>query len=282
MSGKNDKPRGSVDAWAFAVVSILSGIVVIAFGVGFLILPRFQEQHGASTTTSGAIHNALGFHNHEKLVSSQQEAPRIPTHIVWNESTIHKALSGDAKHGEFVAVNCVACHGEKGMATQTWIPNLAGIDRIVLYKQLEDFRSGTRISGPMSAIAQTLTPEQSVDVAAYYSSLPGMPQSADEHAPMSGRSYRNQDPTARLIFAGDPKRGIAACSVCHGPGAYRLGAPGLSKQNAAYMEQQLHNFAQGVRANDMNMPMRTIAGMLSGEEMHALAAAYSSEAPPKN
>ena len=276
MSRKSGKPPWFADAWAFATISILSGIVVITFGVGFLILPRFQERHGVSTA-SDAIDNALGFHKHEKLVSNQRETARIPTHIVWNESTIHQALSGDTKRGEFIAINCVACHGEKGMTTQTWIPNLAGVDQLVLYKQLEDFRSGTRISGPMSAIAQTITPEQSADVAAYYSSLPGVPQSTVEHAPMSGRSYRNKDATARLIFAGDPKRGIAACSACHGPGAYRLGAPGLWKQNAAYAEQQLHNFAQGVRANDMNMPMRTIAGMLSGEEMHALAGAYSGD-----
>lgn len=234
------------------------------------------------STTSDAIHSALGFHNHEKLVSSQQRAPRIPTHIVWNESTIHQALSGDTKRGEFIAVNCVVCHGEKGMASQNLIPNLAGFDRLVLYKQLEDFRTETRLSGPMSAIAQSLTPQQSADLGAYYSSLPGMPQSADEQAPMSGRSYRNKDATTRLMFAGDPKRGLASCSACHGPGAYRLGAPSLSKQNAAYLEQQLHDFAQGLRANDMNMPMRSIAGLLSAEEMHALAVAYSSEAPLNN
>jgi cytochrome c553 len=281
MSGENDKAPWFADAWAFAAIAILSGIVVIAFGVGFLILPRFQERH-ASSTTSDAIHNALGFHKHPKSVSNQQGPTRISTHIVWNASTIHQASSGDTKRGEFVAVNCVACHGEKGITTQTWIPNLAGVDRLVLYKQFDDFRSGTRMSGPMSAIAQSLTPEQSADVAAYYSSLPGMPQPTNEHAPMSGRSYRNKDATTRLIFAGDPKRGLAACSACHGPGAYRLGAPGLSKQNAAYLEQQLHNFAQGVRANDMNMPMRTVAGMLSAEEMHALAVAYSTQAPLTN
>ena len=280
MSEKNDNLSWFGDAWAFAAISILSGIVVIAFGVGFLVLPRFQERRGRSTT-SDAIHSALGFHKGEKSISNLQGSPRIPTNIVWNESTVHQALSGDTKRGEFIAINCVVCHGEKGMTTQTWIPNLAGIDRLVLYKQLEDFRSGTRTSGPMSAIAQTLTLQQSADVAAYYSLLPGMPQSADESAPMSGRSYRNKDSTARLIFAGDPKRGMAACSACHGPGAYRLGAPGLSKQNTAYMEQQLHNFAQGVRANDMNMPMRTIAGMLTAKEMHALAVAYSSEDPLK-
>jgi hypothetical protein len=32
----------------------------------------------------------------------------------------------------------------------------------------------------------------------------------------------------------------------------------------------------------MNMPMRTIAGMLNAEEMRALAEAYSSEDPLKN
>ena len=281
MSGSNDKPSWFADTWAFAAIAVLSGIIVIAFGVGFLVLPRFQERRGASTT-SEAIHNALGFHKHHESVSYQQETPRIPTRIVWNESTIHQASSGDTKRGEFIAINCVACHGEKGVTTQTWIPNLAGIDRLVLYKQLEDFRSGTRTSGPMSAIAQTLTLQQSADVAAYYSLLPGITQSADESAPISRRSYRNKDATTRLIFAGDPKRGIAACSACHGPGAYRLGAPGLSKQNTAYMEQQLHSFAQGVRANDMNMPMRTIAGMLSAKEMHALAVAYSSGDPLKN
>jgi cytochrome c553 len=81
----------------------------------------------------------------------------------------------------------------------------------------------------------------------------------------------------RLIYAGDPKRGIAACASCHGPGGYRIGAPALTKQNELYIDQQLHAFAQGTRANDMNMPMRAIAAMLSESEMLALAQAYANE-----
>jgi hypothetical protein len=49
----------------------------------------------------------------------------------------------------------------------------------------------------------------------------------------------------RLIYAGDPKGGIAACASCHGPGGYRIGAPALTKQNELYIDHQLHAFAQG-------------------------------------
>jgi cytochrome c553 len=81
----------------------------------------------------------------------------------------------------------------------------------------------------------------------------------------------------RLIYAGDPKRGIATCASCHGPGGYRIGAFALTKQKEHYIDQQLLAFAQGTRANDMNMPMRTIAAMLSESEMRALAEAYANE-----
>jgi cytochrome c553 len=264
------------DTLAFAVTCVLSGIVVISFGIGFLILPRFQQGQRTSSTR-GAVSNALGFHQHEKFVASAQPPLTVPTYVAWNESTIHEALSGNVQRGEFIAINCTACHGEKGMTTQAWIPNLAGLDRLVLYKQLADFRSGTRLSGPMSAIAQALTPQQSADVAAYFASLPGLPESGGGRLPESGRSYHAHDSAKRLIFAGDPTRGIAGCATCHGPAGYRIGAPALSRQNQAYIEQQLQNFAQGVRANDMHMPMRTIGGLLKPEEIHAVAVAYSND-----
>lgn len=155
------------------------------------------------------------------------------------------------------------------------VPNLAGLDPLVTYKQLDDFRSGTRLSGPMSAIAQSLTARDYADVAAYFASQPGLPKNSGSRALGSDRGFHNSDPIQKLIFAGDPKRGIAACASCHGPGGYLNGAPALLHQNALYLEQQLQAFAQGTRANDMNMPMRTIAGLLTPDERKSLAAAYS-------
>jgi len=39
---------------------------------------------------------------------------------------------------------------------------------------------------------------------------------------------------------------------------------------------QLEAFATGSRANDINMPMRTIAALLTGEERKAIAQYYGS------
>jgi cytochrome c553 len=277
MSPGNDQSRLH-NPWRFIAFAIVSAIVVVAFGLGFLLLPRYQGTHAPSSEEDSMYH-ALGFHTHANASSTIQPPLKIPTYIAWTDTTIRQAANGDPKRGEVIAQDCTACHGKKGLSTQAWIPSLAGLDPLVLYKQLDDFRSGTRMSAPMSAIAQSLTPQQYADLAAYFASLPGLPESRGERPPRPHSSYRNQDPVERLIYAGDPKRGIAACASCHGPGGYRIGAPALTKQNETYIDQQLHAFAQGTRANDMNMPMRTIAAMLTESEMRALARAYANEQP---
>jgi cytochrome c553 len=58
--------------------------------------------------------------------------------------------------------------------------------------------------------------------------------------------------------------------------AYRPGAPSLATQNAAYVLKQLEAFADGTRANDINMPMRTVAGLLTEDEKLALSEYYGS------
>jgi cytochrome c553 len=123
-----------------------------------------------------------------------------------------------------------------------------------------------------------LTVQDSADVAAYFAGrADGLPPVASEGVPQSGRSLRQSDPTLRLIFAGDPERGVPPCAACHGPGAQKLGAPALQGQHAAYIERQLAAFAQGMRQNDINEQMRTIAGQLTPDEMHAVAVYYGAK-----
>ena len=127
----------------------------------------------------------------------------------------------------------------------------------------------------MNGIAQALTDSDYADVAAYYSSLnPGLKDAVGVRVPGSSDSLHASDTTRRLIFGGDPSRGVAPCAACHGPGGFHLGAPSLQGQHADYIRRQLGEFVQGIRSNDINEPMRTIAGKLTEEEITRVAEFY--------
>ena len=79
---------------------------------------------------------------------------------------------------------------------------------------------------------------------------------------------------SHLVTFGDGERGIPPCQACHGPVAYKIGVPSLANQNGDYVLNQLEAFADGSRANDINLPMRTIAALLSEDERKALADYY--------
>src|SRR6202035_4344171 len=200
---------------------------------------------------------------------------RTPTQIAWTSSTLDQIAAGNAQRGAFIALNCAACHGESGVSSSILIPTLAGMDAAAMFKQLDDYRSGKRLWGVMGALAKALSAQDSADVAAYFASRSGgLPAIRGARVPESGRSLRQSDPAVRLVFAGDPQRGIPPCSACHGPGGYKIGTPALQGQQSAYIERQLAAFTQGMRQNDINEQMRTIAKQLTPEEMLAVAAFY--------
>ena len=241
----------------------------------FSILDRAQ-QNGPALGPWVAICRALGISFDSGPASEAQPPLRSPTRIAWTSATLTQVASGQPEKGAFVALNCTACHGEHGVSQSGLYPTLAGMDPAVIYKQLDDFRSGRRSWGAMNAIAQALLPQDTADVAAYFATLlcNGLPPVQGEALPASGHTLRQGDPAIRLVFAGDPARGIPPCAACHGPGDLKLGAPQLKTQQPAYIERQLAAFAQGFRQNDMNEQMRTIAVQLTPDEMHLIAEFY--------
>jgi len=250
-------------------------VFVVCFVFGFVVLGRFQQNDPALGTWA-AFCRAIGLTADSGPANEPQPSRRTPTRIAWTQDTLARIAAGSEQHGAVVALNCGACHGERGVSPSTLIPTLAGMNSAVIYKQLDDYRSGKRLWGVMSAIATALTDQDSADVAAYFAHRPdGLTPVAGEGAPQAGRSLRQPDPGIRLVFAGDPTRGIPPCAACHGPDAQKLGAPPLHGQHGEYIERQLGAFAEGMRLNDINEQMRVIAQQLTPAEMHAVAVYYS-------
>ena len=275
MMARDQGSLGIDNPWPKIGWGMTAGVIVVAGVIGFGVLSRYQ-QNGSDLDLWSSICRGLGMTSDSGSASEPRPALRTPTRIAWTSDTLAQIGAGDPDHGAFVALNCAACHGQGGLSTSTLIPTLAGMDSAVIYKQLDDYRSGKRLWGVMSAMAKSLSPQDSADVAAYFAAQRGgLSAIGSNRMPESGRSLREADPAQRLVFAGDPQRGIPPCSACHGPGGYKLGAPALQGQRAAYIERQLAAFAQGTRENDIFQQMRIVAKQLTQDEMRALAVFYS-------
>jgi cytochrome c553 len=211
------------------------------------------------------------------LLASDNPPDRIPSYVAWTPETLAAASRGDAFRGMLLARHCDHCHGAEGFSAIASTPNLAGMDKLGIWKQLEDFRTYKRQARPMNAIAESLSSRDVADLVAYFAKLPAFYDPEDKRVfPQSQPDPSHRAIASRVISFGDGERGIPPCQACHGPVAYRPGVPSLANQNAEYVLNQLEAFATGIRANDINMPMRTIAALLTGEERRAIAEYYGS------
>jgi cytochrome c553 len=269
-----DQDTSGLDPWPRIGWAATAGVVVVSVVLGFVVLSRYQQDESTLGLYS-AICRSLGITSDSGPAEDEKPPLRKPTEIAWTRSTLDQIAAGNVQHGAFIAMNCAACHGQAGLSSSSLVPTLAGMDPAVIYKQLDDYRKGKRLWGVMAAMAQVLSAQDSADVAAYFAAQAGgLPALAGERVPESGRSLWAADPAKRLVFAGDPQRGIPPCSACHGPGSFKIGAPALQGQHAAYIERQLAAFAQGSRQNDIYQQMRATAKQLTPDEMQALAAFY--------
>jgi len=92
------------------------------------------------------------------------------------------SLACTLSHGEVTDADrkkaegaCAACHGPAGAKpTMPGAPKLAGQQYEYLVQTLEAFRSGSRESPIMGAMAKPLTDADIRSMARYYSELPGL------------------------------------------------------------------------------------------------------------
>jgi cytochrome c553 len=263
----NPWPRAG---WWAVIVLVAAGAVL-----GFLVLGAAQ-QNGPRLSAWAGICRALGITSDGGPAGAPQPPLQTPTRIAWTQATLAQIAAGNASRGAIAAQACVGCHGAQGVSTSGLYPTLAGMEAEAIYKQLDDFRAGKRASVIMNAIAQSLSPQSSADVAAWFAGRTNGLAPISGEAFRGGRTLREAAPATRLAFAGDPARSIAPCAACHGPSAGKPGAPSLQGQRPEYIQRELADFAQGTRRNDIDQQMRSIAKQLTPDEMQAMAQFYGS------
>lgn len=218
------------------------------------------------------------------MMSCQTKSQNIAkSEVLINPTT--PTSTPDLKNGATIAQQgtqkgvaaCIACHGAngEGMASGGF-PALAGQWQMYIVSQLADYASGTRDNEVMKPIAKALSEQERLDVAAYYQSLPVAMSSAK---PSRSALIKRGEILANI---GDQKIQVQACNNCHGPGGVGLAPliPRLAGQYAAYTENQLLAWKQGVRKNNPEQ-MLQVALQLRPAEIKAVAAYYAQIAPPK-
>ncbi len=255
--------------WAsVAVIAILlSGVLI-----GIVIIPVVQGR-SAGLDAWSAICRAVGINAGSPAVPQpvNTSPPSPVSQVKWTPDLLQVLARGDPKRGEKQAIDvCAPCHGDKGTSSDPQFPHMNGQSGAAIYKQLHDFRSGSRVNEQMTPIAQGLDENALADVAAYFAGQP-------KRNPLPSTLADPGPHIWQLIELGDPARALPACSACHRDGSGGpIETPVLYEQRYEYIVAQLKDYASGARRNDVYARMRTIAAKLTAEEINGVARYYAS------
>jgi cytochrome c553 len=184
-----------------------------------------------------------------------------------NEPAAAPASKGDPKAAENIVNQvCAGCHAVDGNSTVAANPKLAGLNAEYIDKQLTNFKSGDRKNAIMSGMVASLSPQDMLNLAAYYSAQKPKPDtSKDQALALLGQ---------KIFRGGVQGAGVPACASCHGPQGMGIPVqfPRLAGQHSDYIYTQLNNFRLETRANDGAKMMRTIAAKMTDADMKAVAA----------
>jgi cytochrome c553 len=263
-------PRVLDQPWRLWSTVAVMGIVLVGILLGAVVIPVVQGW-GAGLDAYTAICRALGI-----LPGSPAQpqpfdrTPATPvSQVIWTPDVLQILARADVAKGRAkVQEVCVACHGETGVSPSPEFPHLAGQSGAAIYKQLYDYRTGSRAHPSMTDVAKALEEPAIADVAAYYA---GQPQ----RNPPPVTLAESPPAIVQLVELGDPRRNIPPCASCHRAGAGGpIETPVLAEQRDEYLIQQLKLYASGERRNDVYGRMRLIASRLTEEEIRGLAGYY--------
>jgi cytochrome c553 len=248
--------------WFAASVGVVGAMAVLAFIMGFVVLP-YATTSSQLMSLWDAICSAAGVPR--ATVTSETAKPDFTTSNVIMNSQMFAPDARSVGRGATLAMQCAICHGSNRRG-EVDTPNLEGQPAAAVYKQLRDFKVAARTNAIMSPFAVKLSEQDVLDLAAYYAYLPRQPGPHPDSAAAA----------PRIVTRGAPMRNIPACSSCHGTTDAKLGTPWLDGQSAVYIKAQLQAFATGARRNDISEQMRNIARQMTMAEIDEAARYYAS------
>lgn len=274
---ENNKPDHAApparSSFSTRAVALIGATAIGAGLLSFIVVPTIQGTKDGLDMFA-ALCRAIGLQPEAGAAVSGRTAGST---VAFDRETRAILAAGDAAKGAAYATDvCASCHLPNSLTSdpQT-VPTITGQSAKAIFKQLQDMKTGIRVSEVMKPIAAELTAGQMADLAAYYSNLP---RRNDNNPEIPSSTPR----TAALVESGDSARALPACAACHetragGP----LETPHLTGQYPAYFEAQLKAYAEGTRRNDLYGRMRYIASKLTPEEMRELAAYYNAPRYPR-
>jgi cytochrome c553 len=253
----------------WSTVTVMS-ILLAGILLGVVVIPVVQGWR-AGLDAYTAICRALGIlPGSPAQPQPLDKTPATPvSQVIWTPDVLQILARADVAKGRAkVQEVCVACHGETGVSPSPDFPHLAGQSGAAIYKQLYDYRTGSRVHPLMTDLAKALAEATIADVAAYYA---GQPQRKPNPVTLAD----SPPAIVQLVELGDPRRNIPPCASCHRAGAGGpIETPVLAEQRDEYLTQQLKLYASGERRNDVYARMRLIASRLTEDEIRGLAGYY--------
>jgi len=171
-----------------------------------------------------------------------------------------KAGATDASPVPAKADTCIVCHGANGISQIAETPSLAGQPEGFLQWQLVFFRSGTRKSPLMQAMAATLSDDDIRRLSAYFSRLEPPPRDADGAV------------DAAVYEAGRQLSQRHRCATCHKDDYSGAQATArTANQREDYLLKALREFKAGARTGGGVAAMADVVYPLDDAELRALA-----------
>ena len=166
---------------------------------------------------------------------------------------------------------CAICHGDEGkLGRDAYYPRIGGKPVGYLFNQLRNFRDGRRHYQPMAILLENMTDDYLLEIAEYFSSLQ-LPYPPPEQINIQSDEIKLAE---RMIYKGDVKRDIPACSDCHGDALMGVEPfiPGLLGLPRAYISAQMGGWRNGgLMRGEVPDCMSEIAKGLTDDETIAIA-----------